>query len=346
MWLSALILMLHAPLAQAQQASATVNLPSWAIEVAPLSMCAEDGSFAERLSASIPARQRAALEQAELRARVSVARDRTASLSVYDQLTRREAGQRQITLPRGGCREAADALALVIAVMVEAGRPLPSEEPPQEPEPPPEPPEPPEHPAREPKPPEPPVGDGKPEYKRPERYAWQGPPAGHDLTLAVGLGLGLLPSDGLGANVGWGVRGSRIWPIWLEATGWLPQESRDRHALVGAAYGLLSTCPLYMKWRPVRIRLCPGIGVGAVWAEGRRLPRTTTSVRLLTMAALTAGVHVRIFGPLELFLAARMEVPFARPKFVYRRAGGGLATIHEAAVIAGSFFGGLGLCFR
>jgi hypothetical protein len=64
------------------------------------------------------------------------------------------------------------------------------------------------------------------------------------------------------------------------------------------------------------------------------------------MAALTAGVHVRIFGPLELFLAARMEVPFARPKFVYRRAGGGLATIHEAAVIAGSFFGGLGLCFR
>jgi len=311
--------------------------------VVPESLCAEDGSFAERLSASIPARQRTAVEQAELRVRVSVARDRSASLSVYDQLTRREAGQRQITLPRGGCREAADALALVIAVMVEAGRPLSSEQPPEEPEPPPEPPQQPEPEAKR---PEPPARDESPEYARPERYAWQGPPAGHDLSLGVGLLLGLLPSDGLGVNVGWGIRGSRIWPIWLEATGWFPQQSRDRHALISAAYGLVSTCPLSMGWAPVRIRLCPGLGFGAIWAEGRGLPRTTSSVRLLTMAALTAGVHVRIFGPLELVLSARMEVPFARPKFVYRRSDDRYPVIHEATVIAGSFFGGLGLRFR
>ncbi len=341
LWLSVPIAALQATLAQAQQAAAAPSPPSWAIEVAPQSLCAEDGSFAERLSASIPARQRTTVEQAELRARVSVARDRTANLSVYDQLTRREAGQRQITLPRGGCREAADALALVIAVMVEAGRPLPNEQPPEKPEPPPEPPKEPE-----PEPLEPPAPNEPPAYKRPERYAWQGPPAGHDLSLGVGLTLGLLPSDGLGGNVGWGIRGSRIWPIWLEATGWFPQQSRDRHALINAAYGVLSTCPLYMRWAPVRIRLCPGVAVGAVWAEGRGLPRTTNSVRLLTMAALTAGVHVRIFGPLELVLAARMEVPFARPKFVYRRSDNRYPVIHESTVIAGSFFGGLGLCFR
>lgn len=340
LWLSVPISMLQASLAEAQQAPAAPSPPSWAIEVAPMSLCADDGSFAERLSASIPARQRSTVEQAELRARVSVARDRTASLSVYDQLTRREAGQRQITLPRGGCREAADALALVIAVMVEAGRPLPNEQPPEEPEPPPEPP-------KEPEPqPQPPTRDEPPEYKRPERYAWQGPPAGHDISLGVGLLLGLLPSDGLGGNLGWGIRGSRIWPIWLEATGWLPQESRDRRAVVATAYGLVSTCPLYMRWAAVRIRLCPGVGMGAVWAEGRSLPSTTTSVRLLTMAALTAGVHVRIIGPLELVLAARMEVPFRRPRFIYRRSDDRYPVIHESTVIAGSFFGGLGLCFR
>jgi hypothetical protein len=335
---SALACLLLVSATQAQEAS-TGGEPSWAVEVAPDSLCAGDPGFRDRLSAAIPGRQRAAIERAELRARVAIARDRSASLSVFDQLTQREAGQRRITLPRGGCNEAAEALALVIAVMVEAGRSLmPVPEAPAEP-----PPEPPPEPARQPEPEQ----AGPATYKRPERYAWQGPPAGHDLTLQVGLGLGLLPGDSLGGNVGWGIRGSRIWPVWLEATGWLNQPSQDLHGRIGAAYGILSICPLYLtKGRALRGRLCPGFAAGALWASGHKLPEVAHDVSFLTLATLVAALHVQIVGPLELVLSARMEVPLVRANYVYRGADGESPQIHETAVITGSFFGGLGLCFR
>jgi hypothetical protein len=315
--------------------------PTWAVDIAAGSICAGDAVFRERLSASIPERQRAPLEQAELRARVSVGRDQTATLSVFDQLTQQEAGQRQITLPRGGCKEAADALAFVIAVMVEAGRsplpPSPAAEPAEVPPPPPEP-------AKEAKAE---AEDAEtPAYKRPERYAWQGPPLGHDLSAQVGIGLGLLPGDSLGANVGWGMRGSRIWPVWIEATGWFEQPSDDLRAEVGAAYALLSICPLYLKNRAIRGRLCPGVAAGALWASGQHLPDAQKSVSFLTLASLAAAAHIRIFGPLELVLSARMEVPFKRITFAYYSADGTTPEIHQTAVITGSFFGGLGLCFR
>jgi hypothetical protein len=337
---SALVCLAVVSSTRAQEASAGGE-PSWAVEVTQDSLCASDPGFRERLSAAIPDRQRAALERAELRARVAVARDRTASLSVFDQLTQREAGQRQITLPRGGCNEAADALALVIAVMVEAGRsPLPpAPEAPTEPTPPP-PPQPEKQAEAEP--------DAQPAtYKRPQRYAWQGPPAGHDLALQVGLGLGLLPGDSLGGNLGWGIRGSRIWPVWLEATGWLNQPSQDGHARMGAAYGILSICPLYLtKGRALRGRLCPGIAAGALWASGHQFPDASSDVSFLTLATLAAALHVQIVGPLELVLSARMEVPLVRLKYVYQAADGESPKIHETAVVTGSFFGGLGLCFR
>jgi hypothetical protein len=134
--------------------------------------------------------------------------------------------------------------------------------------------------------------------------------------------------------------------VWIDATGWLNRPSDDLRARIGAAYGVISTCPLYLKSPAIRGRLCPGIGVGALWAYGLHLPDTSHSVRLLTLGSLAAAAHVRIFGPLELVLTARMEVPFVRQKFVYRRADGQSPRIHETGVIAGSFFGGLGLCFR
>jgi hypothetical protein len=342
MWVIALACCSEVMPARAEEPTAAPAQPSWAIELTPGSACASEPDFGPRLSAAIPVQQRAPLEQAELRARVSLGRDRTANLSVFDQQTQREAGQRQITLPRGGCNEAADALALVIAVMVEAGRSLlpPTAEAPAEP-----PPAPPHEP-EPPKEPEPDQGAQSPAYKRPERYAWQGPPAGHDLAFQIGAGIGLLPGDSLGGNLGWGIRGSRIWPVWIEATGWLNQPSRDLRARIGAAYGIVSTCPLYLKHKAIRARLCPGFGAGALWATGQHLPEQAHSVSFLPLGVLAGALHVHILGPLELVLTARMEVPFARLKFVYWRADGESPRIHETAVVSGSFFGGLGLCFR
>jgi hypothetical protein len=315
--------------------------PTWAIEVVGESQCAGDPDLEERLWAQIPDHQRAPLTSAELRARVSIAKDRTASVSVYDQATRREAGQRRITLPQAGCRAAGEALGLVVAVMVEAGRGLlTAAEPEPEPEPTPKPPEP------EPEAEQAPEPAPSSRYVRPERHAWQGPPAGHDLALVAGTNVGLLPSWGLGASLGWGIRGQRIWPIWFQATGWLAEVSKDGRARLGAAYATVTTCPLRWENQRVRLRLCPGVALGAMWADARKLPSTKDQVPLLIMGALQGALHVKLVGPLEFILDARLEVPLRRLKFVYYRNDGDIPQVHLTAPVTGSFFGGLGLRFR
>jgi hypothetical protein len=325
--------------AKAQQATPD---PTWAIEISPQSVCAGDPELEERLWAQIPQRQRAPVAGAELRVRVSVGRDQSATVAVYDQQTAREAGQRRIALSQPGCRAAGDALALVVAVMIEAGRvalaPQPDGEKPAPPPPPPPPP-----------PEKPPAEAQRPpaqHYVRPERHAWQGPPAGHDLALLVGTSYGLLPGWGLGAQLGWGIRGHRLWPIWISASGWLNQTSSDERAEIGTAYGTLSTCPLYLTPGRFRVRLCPGFAVGAMWASGRNLPGPEDKVSLLTMASLAGAAHVKLVGPLELIVDVRVEVPLERLKFVYESISGAPEQIFITHPVTGSFFGGLGLRFR
>jgi hypothetical protein len=323
-------------------ADAPASQPTWAIEVVGQSLCAGDPEFEERLWGQIPERQRAPMASAELRARVAVAKDQTASVSVYDQETRREAGQRRITLSQPGCRAAGEALALVVSVMVEAGRVPLAPEPEAPPQAPPPPgPNPPPAPAAPPAAPPPPAN-----YVRPERHAWQGPPAGHDLVARAGTNYGLLPGWGIGVSAGWGVRGQRIWPIWISGTGWFNERSSDGRGRIGAGYGTLSTCPLHWGNARVRLRLCPGIAAGAMWSEGRRLPQRKRNVNLLTMGALEGAVHIRIVGPLELIFDVRMEVPVVRLNFVYERKDVGPTKVHMTRPVTGSFFGGLGLRFR
>ncbi|HEX6243977.1 MAG TPA: hypothetical protein VFZ61_23840, partial [Polyangiales bacterium] len=311
--------------------------PTWAIEISPQSLCAGEAEFEQRLWDSIPEHQRAPVAQAELRVRVAVGRDQAAGVAVYDQATQREAGQRRITLSQPGCRAAGEALALVVAVMVEAGRVALTAQEPQQPTPPPPPP-----PKREPEPEE----DPRSHYVRPERHAWQGPPIGHDISLLVGTSYGLLPGWGLGAQVGWGLRGHKIWPIWIGASGWLNQISGDGRGEFGAAYGTLSTCPLHWERSRVRLRLCPGLAVGAMWAEGVDLASSTKQVAALTLASLAGAFHVRLVGPLEFILDVRMEVPIIRLQFEYRSNDGGDREIHMTRPVTGTFFGGLGLRFR
>lgn len=321
-------------------AEAQAPEPTWAIEVVGQSQCAGDPEFEERLWVQIPERQRAPMANAELRARVSVAKDQTATVSVYDQQTRREAGQRRITLSQPGCRAAGEALALVVAVMVEAGRvllapPEPTPEPPAEPPPPP------------PKPKDPPAEPSPPPaYVRPERHAWQGPPAGHDLAVLGGTNYGLLPGWGVGVSAGWGIRSQRIWPIWISGTGWFHELSSDGRGRFGAAYGTLATCPLHWGNTRVRLRLCPGLAMGAMWAEGRNVLAAKESVNFLTLGSLQGAAHIRIAGPLELILDVRMEVPLWRLEFLYYRENAVTESVHVTRFVTGSFFGGLGLRFR
>lgn len=320
------------------QPATTPSEPTWAIEVPPTSRCAGDPEFAARLSAQIPPGQRAPLETAELRARVFVGPDPSAKISVLDQFSKREAGEREVSLPRGGCERAADALALVVAVMVEAGRgafpALPNEE--ERDEPPPPPPPPPRR--REPEPEKP--------RRKPERHAWLGPPPGHDLIATAGAGYGLLPGWSLAITAGWGIRWSSLWPIWLQVATDLSEPSPDPRVRMGVAYGLLAVCPLHLEKARFRGQLCPTLGGGAVWSEARQVVASTRSTDPIALAGLHLGLHLRLVGPLELVAMARAEAPLVHIQFVYYRIDGAMPQLHETKPVVGSFLGGIGLRFR
>lgn len=318
--------------------------PTWAVEMMPASRCADDAAFVDQLTDQIPEGQRAPLGKAELRAQVMIGRDQTATIQVVDQLSQREAGQRQLAVPRGGCDAAADALSLVMAVMVEAGRsllpppPAPKEGPPPGP-----PPEPSEERAEAPEPPEPPT---QLRYRPARRHAWLGPPPGHDLFVAAGSGYGLMPRWGVGGTAAWGIRWSRAWPIWLSGSGWLEQQGTDGRGRFVAAYGTLATCPLLLEKGRIRGELCPGLAIGAMWSEGRGVAETQRAVTPLAMASLALQVRIRLVGPLELVGITRAEAPVTRLTFVYYREDGRAPEIHQTTPVVVSFFGGLGLRFR
>jgi hypothetical protein len=324
--------------AQGQPVSAPSE-PSWAIEILPNSRCAGDPEFAARLGAQIPQGQRAPLETAELRARVFVRADASAKISVFDQFSKREAGERDVSLPRGGCERAAEALALVVAVMIEAGRGSFMTETQEEPEePPPEPPPPPPR-KREPEP-------EKPRRAKPQRHAWLGPPPGHDLIATAGVGYGLLPDWSLALTAGWGMRWSSIWPIWLQVATGLSEPTPDPRVRIGVAYGLLAVCPLQLEKARFRAQLCPSLGVGAAWSEGRQVLAPARSTDPIALAGLHLGLHLRLAGPLELVAIARAEAPLVQLKFVYYRIDGSTPQVHETKPVVGTFLGGIGLRFR
>jgi hypothetical protein len=327
-----------APTAHGQTTSAPSE-PTWAIEIQPNSRCAADPEFVARLSAQIPHGQRAPLETAELRARVFVGPDLSARINVLDQFSRREAGERDVSLPRGNCERTADALALVIAVMVEAGRgSFPTEPKDKVDEPPPRPP-PPAPPPREPEP-------EKPQRTRPKRHAWLGPPPGHDLIATAGVGYGLLPGWTLAITGGWGVRWASVWPIWLQVATGLSEPTPDPRARIGVAYGLLAVCPLHLEKARFRGQLCPTLGAGAMWSEGRQVLASASSTDPIALAGLHLGLHVRIAGPLELVALVRAEAPLIHIEFVYYRGDGAVPQLHETKPVTGSFLGGVGLRFR
>lgn len=318
------------------------SLPSWAVQVSSDSRCAADSDFAAQLGEPIPGPQRATAQEAELLATVSVHREGTtqlASVQVFDRILQSQAGARELSLPMASCRETAEALSLVISVLVEAGRtPQFTEPAPLVPPPPPPPPEP------EARPPEP-VNE-KPSARVPKRYAWLGPKAGHDLTAQAGIGWGLLPSTYYGGTVGWGIRTAKLWPIWLSATGWLPQTSDDGRGEFSAFYGSVSVCPLTGQRGRLRGQLCPSFAGGVLKASGKGLATNEEQHAPLLLLGLEMKSDFRIAGPLALAVTGRAEAPLTHPKFAYDRLGGSRAEIFEPAPVNLTLTFGLSLIFR
>ncbi len=328
---------------QAQPESRAQTPPTWAVRVDANSRCAADSNFSSTLSDPIPPIQRASVDTAELIATVDVKREgnlQHASVQVFDQILKSPAGARDLTLPMAPCRETAEALSLIISVLVEAGRaplapalPPPPDPPPERPEPPPP------HTEPEPQPRKHSTWEGK-------RYAWLGPKAGHDLTLQAGVGYGVLPGAYYGGTVGWGIRSARIWPIWLSATGFLPSVSDGGRGEFSAFYGSISVCPLTGTRARWRGQLCPSFATGVLRGEGKRLPSQNERSLPIALLGLEIKGDLRIAGPLALSLTGRLEAPLMRPNFAYDRLDGSSAQIFQTAPVTLTLLGGLSLVFR
>jgi hypothetical protein len=346
-----LLLSWGSPLVAAQ--SSHPESTTWAVQVTANSRCKDSPAFVSTLASQIPVAQREVEDRAELVARISIGQE-LAHISVFDRVLQAEAGARELPLTSRACDDIADAVALVIAVMVEAGRgPLTTGAPASPVQPPPQPPAPPAPPPEVPAPTQPagpaaPASSTAPRRVRRggARHVWLGPRAGHDLHAAAGLSFGLLPSIALGGTVGWGIRPAGTWPIWLHATGWQQRESADGRARFRTLYGGLSTCPLHVSRPAWRMRACALVSAGVFWAEGRRLPGVTNKLEPLVLPGVELGLHARIVGPLEFAALARLEGSLLRPRFVYDAANGGRPTLHQPSVIVGNLFAGLALRFR
>ncbi len=314
-------------------AAAQAEPTSWAIHVDAESRCARAPGFQDQLAAQIPAEQRASETDAELVAEVRVVRqdgNLVATVTVMDRVLNAAAGERSISLPLSDCESTADALALVISVLVEAGRGARIEEP-QEPEPPPPPP-----------PPPPPKAAPPPK----KRYVWLGPRPGHDLTIGVGPGGLLLPGVAWGGSVQWGLRVRGLWPIFMGATVFLPAETANGRARFRTGYGSVAACPIYLTQGRWRGRACPSFAAGMLKAEGRGfLESRKVKEPVVLLGAELAG-DLKLWGPMTAGIVTRAEVPLLRTNFTYYDETGTEPALHQPKPVAISCFLTVGLRFR
>ncbi len=316
---------------------------TWSIQVTEDTRCAQAPGFHDQLAGQIPPEQRASEADAELVAVVSVRRaerSQTAIVTVIDRVLGAPAGERSITLPLSDCAATADALALVIGVLVEAGRGAPLQQPREEemekePEPPAEPPAP-SSPAAEALRPTPPK----------KRYVWLGPRPGHDLTIGVGAGALLLPGVTWGGHFQWGLRVRGLWPIFMGATLYLPAETTDERAVFRAGYGSVATCPVHLSGGRWRARACPSFAAGMLKAEGRGFLESRKVKQPLVLVGAELASDLRIAGPLTVGLMARAEAPLMRPRFTYYKASGAEPALHQPKPVAISCYLTVGLRFR
>jgi hypothetical protein len=311
------------------------------IEVSEDSRCANDPRFIAQLTQQIPEEQRGSFADAELVVIVRVEkleRSLRASVSVRDLVLQSEAGSRALELaPNSSCQSIGESLALVVAVLVEAGRGAPAQgadphdrEPEAEPEPEPQ-----------------PDASSKPasEPARP-RYSWLGPKPGHDLDLGVGFISGLLPGLTPAFGLSWGIRAHRVWPIRLGVAGLLPVETRGDLARFEAFLGTIGTCPLRLERGPLHAWLCPELALGLLTAKGQRFLETQSSRQPLVALGAETGARVRLLGPLTLGISVHVTAPIYRPRFIYYRIDGEKPVLHQPKPVSIAPFLTVGLRFR
>lgn len=248
-------------------------------------------------------------------------------------------GLRELRSEAPDCRALDEAIALVMALLIEPGAALgPAHGAP----PPPAPATPRPAPAAPPAAPSPPVVT-TPSVPPPPVEPWR-------IESAVGLvvGVGLLPGE-----AATGVRGDvRItppgWPA-IEIGGAYWPSRPGGTGTVGAnfslGWGSLSLCPTLLEGDGNGLRICFGSVLGALVADTTGLSPPAHKDQLVFYPDLALRYQRLLVGPLTVSAGAGVLIPTERPTFYYLDTSGQRQNVFQQAPLAGTFDLALGLRF-
>lgn len=230
-------------------------------------------------------------------------------------------GTRELVRDSGACSEMREALALIIAVMIDPDaklidHPAPAQRPRAEP----------------------------PQEPRPAPVGWRIDAAGS------GAGsLGLLPNLGVGATASLIAQPPRV-PIALEGSGTFWFDNAAHVATGDITFSLLTLsgglCPLVFNSNRVRAYGCAAGYIGVIRARstGFTVPKPDES-RIFLAGALEARFSVRLFGPFAVRAGLAMLVPMIRDKFTYLNVNTQETVAFQMSPVAAIGDVGLGVVF-
>lgn len=244
-------------------------------------------------------------------------------------------GSREILSAKADCVELSEAVALVLAVMVDpegamATRPVVTKAE-----------------ATAPKPEAPPKARRAPPASTPLPAAPAILPEG-SISAFARLSLGQMPRPAFGFGVGFELGVSGFGGLRLEAAGFLDQTKALASAAdAGARFRLLlggaALCPLWIDAGRTRLTMCTGGQVGVLQARAFGLDTASRDVSEWVLSGEVAlRFSWRVVGPIALHLGAALVVPISRPLFEARTLDGRSRTLFEPAPVGGGFDAGLG----
>ncbi len=164
----------------------------------------------------------------------------------------------------------------------------------------------------------------------------------------AGVVLGLLPQAALETVAGAGLmRGGRLEPGIEVAWAWTPESAAAEGRLrVQTASARLAIAPVLVAWgsrTDLRLRL--SAGAGPMWASASDFARVfTTATRLIVDARAGIQLGVRVAGPLWVQAGAEVGWVPVRPDFVVRNADGSKETLFQPQPVIAT--AGLSLALR
>jgi hypothetical protein len=148
---------------------------------------------------------------------------------------------------------------------------------------------------------------------------------------AVGVSWGLLPTVGLGPRFGFDVSVSPSISLRADGSAWLSTAPSfdGRGGRFWAWHAGAALCPELGTQLRSNVSACAGIQGGLVYGTGSGLDYNLSATRPIMFADAKLKGSVALAGPLALFAALGVGVPWLRPRFVYLEPPGSTHEVHR-----------------